>query len=326
MHVGGLASSGTYFRGQLSLVQLWSNARDLVHGIIPIYNAKSGHVNSISYTEDLAADWSWESLQPGPGVLRITPSTRGHMVCPPGEEPDVTDKCVKSSTDKLPPKATCPKEDVGVVTDKRLLKVPFTEPTFTEHDKIAKNHQTGDVFQTGISPIVYSASDAAGNRAECDFNVFLRMGQCETPDAPLAGSVQCEDVAGLFSKRCKVTCEAGKTFLWPVPKFYSCGLIGVWNTASPMLKFRFPPCGDIGTVKKHLKFGWDFDLTADFTLDNANTMKTQVRQKFKDWSLELQRLGVSEPFCNTAECLDLNIKVSEYQNNFRLTFDIDVVP
>ena len=101
MHVGGLASSGTYFRGQLSLVQLWSNARDLVHGIIPIYNAKSGHVNSISYTEDLAADWSWESLQPGPGVLRITPSTRGHMVCPPGEEPDVTDKCVKSSTGKV---------------------------------------------------------------------------------------------------------------------------------------------------------------------------------------------------------------------------------
>ena len=32
----------------------------------------------------------------------------------------------------------------------------------------------GDVFQTGISPVVYSASDAAGNRAECDFNVFLR--------------------------------------------------------------------------------------------------------------------------------------------------------
>ena len=69
------------------------------------------------------------------------------------------------------------------------------------------------------------------------------MGQCETPDAPLAGSVQCEDVAGLFSKRCNVTCEDSKKFLRPVPKFYSCGPIGVWNTASPMLKFRFPPCG-----------------------------------------------------------------------------------
>ena len=31
-----------------------------------------------------------------------------------------------------------------------------------------------DVFQTGVSPVVYSASDTAGNRAECDFNVFLR--------------------------------------------------------------------------------------------------------------------------------------------------------
>ena len=76
---------------------------------------------------------------------------------------------------------------------------------------------------------------------QCDY--VVSVGQCETPDAPLSGSVQCEDVTGLFSKRCKVTCEAGKTFLRPVPKFYSCGLIGVWNTASPMLKFRFPPCG-----------------------------------------------------------------------------------
>ena len=32
----------------------------------------------------------------------------------------------------------------------------------------------GDVFEIGVSPVVYSASDVAGNRAECDFNVFLR--------------------------------------------------------------------------------------------------------------------------------------------------------
>ena len=101
------------------------------------------------------------------------------------------------------------------------------------------------------------------------------------------------------------------------------------NTEPSVLCFDPRPVvttSDIGTVKKHLKFGWDFDLTADFTLDNANTMKTQVRQKFKVWSHEVEQLSVSEPFCNTTECLDLNIKVSEYQNNFRLTFDIDAVP
>ena len=47
-------------------------------------------------------------------------------------------------SDMLPPKATCPSEDVGYVTNKRLLEVPFTEPTFTEHDKVAKNHQSGN--------------------------------------------------------------------------------------------------------------------------------------------------------------------------------------
>ena len=79
-------------------------------------------------------------------------------------------------------------------------------------------------------------------------------------------------------------------------------------------------------MKKHLKFGWDFDLTADFTLDNANTMKTQVHQKFKDWSVELHGLSVAKHFCDTTECLDLDIKVSNYQNNYRLMFDINAVP
>ena len=46
-------------------------------------------------------------------------------------------------SDMLPPKATCPSDDVGIVTDKRLLEVPFTKPTFTEHVKVAKNHLTG---------------------------------------------------------------------------------------------------------------------------------------------------------------------------------------
>ena len=68
------------------------------------------------------------------------------------------------------------------------------------------------------------------------------MGVCKDPAAPIDGSVQCDSVDHLH-RRCTVTCDSNKAFLRPVPKFYSCGPIGVWNTNSPMNRFKFPPCG-----------------------------------------------------------------------------------
>ena len=67
-------------------------------------------------------------------------------------------------------------------------------------------------------------------------------GNCTDPDGPVDGSVTCSDMSNLY-KRCDVTCESGKAFLRPVPKFYSCGPIGLWNTSSPLDMFKFPPCG-----------------------------------------------------------------------------------
>jgi len=32
----------------------------------------------------------------------------------------------------------------------------------------------GDKFSVGVTPVVYSKSDNAGNRAMCDFKVFIR--------------------------------------------------------------------------------------------------------------------------------------------------------
>jgi len=68
--------------------------------------------------------------------------------------------------------------------------------------------------------------------------------------------------------------------------------------------------------KKHLKFGWDFDLAADFSIDTANAMKEQLKEKFKTWS----------GFCSQTDCSDLTIDVSDYKKDFRLMFDIDAVP
>ena len=48
----------------------------------------------------LVADWSWGSLQPGPGVLRLSHSQRGHTVCDPGQQhiSQVNDTCIPQTT------------------------------------------------------------------------------------------------------------------------------------------------------------------------------------------------------------------------------------
>lgn len=91
-------------------------------------------------------------------------------------------------------------------------------------------------------------------------------------------------------------------------------------------QIAFIPTSDSGEVKKRLQFGWDFDLSVDFTADNAIAMKTQIKAKFETWSSEVANVGVTKSFCKNADCSDLTIDVSEYKKNFRLKFDIDAVP
>ena len=77
----------------------------------------------------------------------------------------------------------------------------------------------------------------------CKNLLLFSVGNCKEPEPPFDGKVNCEDVSDLFSTRCNVTCKDGKKFLRPVPKIYTCGPIGLWNTESPVLKLKFPPCG-----------------------------------------------------------------------------------
>ena len=87
-------------------------------------------------------------------------------------------------------------------------------------------------------------------------HVVLSVGDCTEPAPPVDGAVSCRDVNNLY-RRCSVTCNDGKTFLRPVPKFFSCGPMGLWNTDSPMNTFHFPACGGkctaaISAVHKHV--------------------------------------------------------------------------
>ena len=99
LHVGG--SGSQRFRGALSLVQAWDIARNSTD-VISVLNARKTPVTSPSYTRGLTADWGWDSFQPGPGMTRMSPSKRGHTICPSGQQLDTDGyNCVNKLTGNL---------------------------------------------------------------------------------------------------------------------------------------------------------------------------------------------------------------------------------
>ena len=93
LRLGGMGSAK--FRGVLSLVQVWNVTRNSTD-IKDVFTEKATDITSPSYTEELIADWCWDSFQPGPGMAKISPSTRGQTVCPAGRMLDTDGStCVK---------------------------------------------------------------------------------------------------------------------------------------------------------------------------------------------------------------------------------------
>ena len=74
-----------------------------------------------------------------------------------------------------------------------------------------------------------------------------------------------------------------------------------------------------------MKFGWDFDLKADFTTDNGIAMKKQLLQKLAAWNIYLKTKHPGTPFCKKSDCSDVSITVTNNNKDFRIKFNIDRV-
>ena len=85
------------------------------------------------------------------------------------------------------------------------------------------------------------------------------------------------------------------------------------------------PLSEIGIVKKHLKFGWDFNLDADYTKDNAKTMASELLKKLKEWNTKLKSQQSSAPFCMKPDCSDVTIKVTAINKDYRINIEINSV-
>ena len=57
------------------------------------------------------------------------------------------------------------------------VRVSWTPPKFSDNVGVAKvtsTHNPGETFNVGPIIVYYTANDAAGNRASCNFDVIVR--------------------------------------------------------------------------------------------------------------------------------------------------------
>lgn len=83
------------------------------------------------------------------------------------------------STDKTPPQASnCPTQPIIIKSNSAIVTVSWKEPTFTDNVGVVmtmSSKSPGDKMERDTSLNVrYTAIDAAGNTAHCDFQVSAK--------------------------------------------------------------------------------------------------------------------------------------------------------
>ncbi|KAK3699928.1 hypothetical protein QZH41_016595, partial [Actinostola sp. cb2023] len=143
--------------------------------------------------------------------------------------------------DKQPPKTvSCPNSPVAVLTTlSNGARVTWTEPTFTDNvgvNKVTSTHKSGDFFDIATRNVYYTASDAAGNRATCTFEVVVKRKGCPALPGPHNGSKTCSSFGA--TQYCNVKCPAGRQLYNNPAKynFWTC-VSASWSPTS-----KIPDC------------------------------------------------------------------------------------
>jgi len=142
-----------------------------------------------------------------------------------------------------PPKITnCP-GGIYKTSEEKWTKIFFPGVTVTDNvgvHLLTTNRQNGSMFTWGEHNVTYTASDIAGNTAQCHFQVIILAKSCDELRTPQNGAKACDKWldAGTF---CTLHCNVGYDFANRPPEIYICGASGKWfpgNTVPDCSKTR----------------------------------------------------------------------------------------
>ncbi|PFX18967.1 Sushi, von Willebrand factor type A, EGF and pentraxin domain-containing protein 1 [Stylophora pistillata] len=178
------------------------------------------------------------------------------------------------------------------------VRVTWEYPRFEDNlDKppvqllISSNRNPGVEFPWGIYPVIYEASDRAGNKAKCEFTVEVGPVPCRYYDAPAYGIRACNkntsDSNGVrYEMICVIQCKQGYGFSDPTtPNTYWCRSDGVWtklfngiaHIPVPDGQRPWPDCSPQESVAGAQK---NFTFYTGSCADNEQEALAQIRLNF----------------------------------------------
>lgn len=121
--------------------------------------------------------------------------------------------------------SSCPK-DIYITSAKKWTQVFLPTVVITDNVGVYKfmtSRPNGSDFTWGKHNITYTALDAAGNSATCEFRVVITDHGCPELRSPLNGAKAC-DLWMDAGKMCTLHCNNGYDFARTPPSFYMCGI------------------------------------------------------------------------------------------------------
>ncbi|XP_077977609.1 uncharacterized protein LOC144433174 [Glandiceps talaboti] len=225
-------------------------------------------------------------------TLIVEPSACGSTDCPVGRSgPDC------EPTDKSPPEVVfCPNDTRIINAESSLTVGVWEDPIFTDDVgvvNVTQSYTNGDTFAWGTYLVSYVAYDAAGNTAQCNFQLYVLPFDCDQPAPPVKGLSACGSWAsGIF---CKIDCFPGYKFPVLPPPYYVCAAEGTFDPQNPDEIFSFPGCAVPGNSQRGVKCKMSYESPSEC---NPGTIQ-QLRQTFIDTINYLNNLfGICGGECN----------------------------
>ncbi|CAB3407242.1 unnamed protein product [Caenorhabditis bovis] len=247
-----LAPSNHLFQGMISMTQLFLTRLD---------DSQIGKLafdcSNIVNEADLIPFLHWDRnftrvLATNPGVYMDPAGICKNVKCMFGRQVknnnyNSTGTCEQ---DRIPPSVSrCPKS-IALMTPLEYANVTWNDEDIAFFDnigvvKIVSNFNNGQQFGVGTTMVRYVAFDAAGNTAECSFEIVVFQKNCPEKLAVENGNVQILNNAGPFAPlAARVTCNSQNYPNFGFPHFYSCNYLGEFDVGDFInATFFLPACG-----------------------------------------------------------------------------------
>ncbi|KAI9557484.1 hypothetical protein GHT06_017312 [Daphnia sinensis] len=220
---------------------------------------------NVDYVSHVEAEPSWaKKLRAELGPIRMVISFRARN--PATEYTAICSFVLEVRDREAPTVKNCPHDiHVRLSSLEPYANAPWTEPVFNDNiavTHVIKSKEPNSLFALGEHVVSYTASDAAGNTARCQFTVhvspalipaeFNRSESCVRLESPPNGDLNC--LSWTWGQMCRPSCSAGHVFFRPLPSaVYLCGRDRRWKPGTSV-----PDCAPTSIIPEGgCPVGWE---------------------------------------------------------------------